>query len=155
MAKTKLQKDVEILKRHLIEKVPPHFGARHIFTAFFGAILVGLTFTLKGLLFNVSNALTIKELSLIIFATVVVLTAEITFIGYNRVKKKEERKFFQFWIKRLLTYYGIALIVSVGLVYIYGLYNLALGPHHVLKIVIAVSMPCAIGAAAADLLNRY
>jgi len=155
MAKTKLHRDVEELKRHLIEKEPTHFGARDIFTAFFGAILVGLTFTLKGLLFNVSKALTVKELSLIILATVIVLTAEIYLIGYQRVKKKEERKFGQFWIKRLLTYYGIALIVSASLIYIYGLHNLAADPYHVTKIVIAVSMPCAIGAAAADLLNRY
>ncbi|MBW3019296.1 DUF2391 family protein [Candidatus Woesearchaeota archaeon] len=155
MAKNKLAADIKEIKNHLIEKEPTHFDAEHIFKAFFGAILVGLTFTLKGLLFQVSQAFTNQEIALLIAATIVILTAEIYLVGYKRVKNKKTRKFGQFWLKRLFSYYLIGILVAIGLVYIYGLHNFAVTPYHAIKMVIAVSMPAAIGAAAADLFEKY
>lgn len=152
---SKLHEDVKAIKRYLVEREPTHFDAAHIFKAFFGAIIVGLTFTLKGLLFQVSKAFTQQEILLLITATIVILTAEIYLIGYHRVKNKKERPFGQFWLKRILTYYAIGIIVAIGLVYIYGLHHFAIDGLHATKMAIAVSMPASIGAAAADLLEKY
>lgn len=150
-----LEKDIKALRTYLIERVPTHFGTRHVLRACFGALLVGLTFTLKGQLFTVSLAFTSKEIISIIIATIVILTAEIYFVGYKRVKEKAKRKFGQFWAKRFFTYYLIAIIVSIGLVDIYGLHHFTTSWMQTMKLVVAVSFPSAIGAAAADLLEKY
>lgn len=151
----KVAEDVRAIKNKLLHKEPEHFSKKRIFAAFFGAILVGLTFTLKGLLFQVSQAFTEQEMVLLVLATLIILTAEIYLIGYSRVQNKRRRPFGQFWLKRILTYYAIGMIVSVGLVYIYGLHNFAINPYHAVKMALAVSMPASIGAAAADLLEQY
>jgi len=150
-----LEQDIKALRTYLIERVPTHFGARHVMRAFFGALIVGLTFTLKGQLFTVSLAFTSKEIISIILATILVLSAEIYFVGYRRVKQKSKRKFGQFWAKRFFTYYLIAIIVSIGLVDIYGLHHFTQSWTQTMKLVIAVSFPSAIGASAADLLEKY
>ena len=58
--------DIKILRERLVEKTPGHFGLRHIGTAFFGALLFGFTFVLKGLLLDIGLTLTTTQLIKII-----------------------------------------------------------------------------------------
>ena len=115
-----VKKGVDELRERLLVKEPEHFSAKDIVRAFFGALLLGLTFSVKGLLIRVSQALDNTHMILIAVSTLLILTAEIYYIGYKRVTKKSERKFGQFWIKRLLVFYLVAILVSVSLVYVVG-----------------------------------
>jgi len=146
---------VKILRERLVEKVPGHFGIKHIITAFFGALFFGFSFMLSSLLFQISLALTQKDLILITAATWLILSAEIYFVGYTRVPDTKTRPFGQFWAKRILTYYFIALFVSFMLITLYGLPRFAAGTENVFKLVIAISFPAAVGAAVSDLLGKY
>ena len=146
---------VKILRERLVEKVPGHFGIKHIITAFFGALFFGFSFMLSSLLFQVSLALTHQDLMLITVATWLILSAEIYFVGYTRVPDPTKRPFGQFWAKRILTYYFIALFVSFMLITLYGLPKFAPGTENVFKLVIAISFPAAVGAAVSDLLGKY
>jgi len=150
-----IAKDVRVLRERVVERVPGHFDMRHIVTAFLGALLFGFTFVLKGLLFNVGLALNNWHLISITLVTWIILSAEIYFVGYMRVPNKERRPFGQFWAKRIATYYFISIIAAYLLIKLYGLNVLAETPYHVLKLVIAVSFPAAIGAAITDLLGKY
>ena len=153
-----VKKGVDELRSHLLIKEPEHFSAKDIVSAFFGALFLGMTFSIKGLLIRISQGLNDTNVALIILSTLVILTAEIYFIGYSRVTKKPERKFGQFWIKRIFAFYLVALITSLFLVYVFGLNHLQeianIYPN-IFKLVILISMPCAIGAAVADLLKKY
>src|SRR3989344_2858526 len=146
--------DVAALRKSLIEKVPSHFSVYHVVAAFFGALFFGFTFVLKGLLLQVGLRLSVLHIAGIILVTLLILTAEIYFVGYRRVNNKKTRKFGQFLLKRLVTYYSISLIVAWLLLFLYGvLTNLV--AVDVLRLVVAVSFPAAIGAAVSDLLNQY
>ncbi len=151
----RISKEIELIKERLVERVPSHFGMRHIMTAFFGALFFGFTFVLKGLLFRVGLSLSNYHLFLITITTWLILTAEIYFVGYTRVPDKFRRPFGQFWAKRIASYYCIALFTSFLLLSVYGMTEIAGTPHNVLKLVVAVSFPAAIGAAVADLLGKY
>lgn len=150
-----IAKDVALLKERLVEKVPGDFGAEHIIIAFFGALLFGFTFVLKGQLFNVGLALDAEHLLAITAATWLILSAEIYFVGYRRVRDQYKRKFGQFWAKRIVTYYTIAILTSGLLLWLYQITSLAATPYNALKLVIAVSFPAAIGAAMTDLIGKY
>jgi len=144
--------DVRLIKEETVEKIPAHFSIKHIVSAFMGALLMGLTFVFKGLLLQVASALNKSHVLAIIVSTIFLLTAEIYFVGYGRVKNKAQRPFPQFWFKRVITYYAIAMLVSFFLVYIYGI-NLLAGVD-TMKVVVAVALPCAVGASLADLLKQ-
>lgn len=148
-----IARDTQVIRKRLVERVPSHFGPTHIVTSFFGALFFGFTFVLKGLLFQVGAVLTSAKLTLIIIATLLTLTAEIYYVGYKRIPNKKQRPFGQFWAKRIITYYGIALFTSYLLLTLYNIPTVA--PVHVSKLVIAISFPAAIGAALADLLGKY
>lgn len=147
--------DIKILRERLVEKIPAHFTIRQIVVAFFGALFFGFTFVLKGLLLDVGLRLDAIQLTVITLATWIILTAEIYFVGYHRVPDKNNRHFGQFWAKRFFTYYFIAIFVSFLLLSVYGLTAIAGSPENMAKLVIAVSFPAAIGAAASDLLGKY
>ncbi len=148
-------KDVKILKERLVEKIPGHFGMGHIIGAFFGALFFGFTFVLKGLLLQVGLLLTNIDMFMITLTTFIILTAEIYFVGYMRVPDKWRRPFGQFWAKRILTYYLIAIFTSFLLLSLYGVTQIAGNPYNILKLLVAVSFPAAMGAAGADLLGKY
>ncbi len=150
-----IARDVKILKERLVERVPVHFGTRHMMTAFFGALFFGFTFVLKGLLLQIGLAMNNIHIMLITLATFAVLSAEIYFVGYTRVPDKNKRPFGQFWIKRITTYYAIAVFASFLLLYTYGITQFAGTAYNVFKLVIAISFPAAVGAASADLLGKY
>jgi len=146
--------DVRLIKEEIVEKVPSHFSAKHLASAFIGALVIGFSFTLsKGLLIEIAKALTLWRIVAIVAFTVVIVTSEIYFIGYSKVKNKEFRPFGQFWLKRFIAYYAIAYLVAFFLVYIYGL-DIVAGIETT-KVVLLITMPCAVGASLADLLKQY
>lgn len=151
----KIESKISELHEKILQKRPSHFRARDIVNAFFASLIVGLVFIFKGSLFDVAIRLTNTHLITIVVVTLGILTAEIYFIGYSRVKRKRERRFCQFWLKRLVTLYVIAIIVSLFLVYLFNINNLVHTSYDVLRIVVAVSMPCAVGAAVPSLLKQY
>ncbi|VVB81339.1 Uncharacterised protein [uncultured archaeon] len=152
-----IAEDTRVLRERLVEKIPGHFDIKHVIVAFFGAIFFGFTFVLKGLLIEVGLALSSMDLFLMSSATWIILTAEIYFVGYDRVplNQRKLRHFGQFWAKRIFTYYFISLFVAFMLLYLYGIAELAGTPGNVFKLVVAISFPAAIGAAVSDLLGKY
>jgi uncharacterized membrane protein len=151
----RIERKITELHEKILEKRPSHFRIRDIVNAFFASLVVGLVFIFKGSLFDIAIKLTTNHLVAIVILTLVILTSEIYFIGYSRVKRKKERKFCQFWLKRLVTLYVIAIIISLFLVYLFGINYLVHTNYEVLKVVVALSMPCAVGAAVPSLLKQY
>jgi len=146
--------DIKLMKEEIIEKVPSHFSAKHLASAFIGALVIGFSFTLsKGLLVEIANILTLWRIVAIVAFTVLIVSSEIYFIGYSKIKNRVERPFGQFWLKRFVAYYAISYLVAFFLVYIYGL-NILAGAETT-KVILLISMPCAVGASLADLLKQY
>ena len=150
-----IARDTQVIGERVVEKVPGHFGMQRIVSAFFGALFFGFTFVLKGLLLEVGINLSNTHIVLITVATWTILSAEIYFVGYSRVPNQHKRHFGQFWLKRITSYYFIALFTSFLLLSVYGIPELVGSPIHTFNLVIAVSFPSAVGAAAADLLGKY
>ena len=155
MAGRGLKQDI---KERLQIEEPARFSKRDIVDAFFGALFLGVTFSVKGLLIDISLALKSINMIMIPLFTLVILTAEIYYIGYSRVKKKAERRFGQFWMKRIVSFYIIAILTSFLLIYLFGLNNLpaiANNPENITRLVVLISLPCSIGAAITDLIKRF
>ena len=146
---------VLLMREKMIEKHPSKFSGRNVINAFFGALIIGLTFTFKGNLIGVVHSVRLIHIVLIILSTLIILTAEIYFISYTRVKNKKERPFYKFWAKRTITLYIVTLLVSIYLVHIFGLNSFFDNFFETLKMVIVISMPCSIGAAIPSLLKQY
>jgi uncharacterized membrane protein len=92
----------------------------------------------------------------IVFATIAVLSIEIYFIAYVRVKNKKRRPFWQFYIKRLIGLYGVALFVSVMIVYLFRIDSYAInGAIDILKMVVLLALPSSIGGAIPSLIRQY
>lgn len=150
----KIERDVEILKEGLLEKKQERFSRQDVVRAFFGALLIGITFLFSGGLIGVAKTLSWTNVGLIIVFTVLLLVSEIYFIGWSRVRKEKGRNVFEFTLKRLLAFYIISMLVSVFYVYIFGI-NSLLSDGDILKLIFMVAMPCSIGAAIGDLLRKY
>ncbi len=148
----KIKSDIAEIKKALVIKTPTHFSWAHLAAAFIGALILGQTFVLKGLLYDVSYSLTALHIVAIILITIFVLSIEIYYIGYRRIQVKSKRHFGQFWLKRISTYLIIAFLVSFGLIFLYNMNSTLI---HTLKIAVAMSFPCAVGASLADLVERY
>ncbi len=151
----RVAEDTRVLRERIVDRVPAHFDMAHVVSAFFGALFFGFTFVLKGLLFQVGLALTFFHLVMIVISTLAILSAQIYFIGYTRVHNKKSRPFGQFWAKRIIAYYTIAIFVSFLLLFVYGIVQTVHSPYLVMKLVIAISFPAAIGAGTAHLLGKY
>lgn len=148
--------DVKLIKHHLFGKLPPeHFGPGDLVKAFIGAIVVGLDFIFKSAVLNAAERLSNLHLVYVVVFTVLMLSAEIYFIGYTRVKDKIHRQFFQFWVKRLVTIYLVAILVSMMLFYMFAFDVAVQTSFGAFKVILTVSLPCAVGAAIADLLKKY
>ncbi|HLD89104.1 MAG TPA: DUF2391 family protein [Candidatus Nanoarchaeia archaeon] len=150
----KIESEIELLREKLLEKRPEHFSSKDIVTSFFASFIVGLTFVFNGALVERVKNLTDNHVILILFLTIAILTAQIYFIGYSRIKDTKERPFGQFWLKRLITFYFISIITSVFLVYLFAI-NQFIAPEKVFNLVIALSMPCAVAAAIPNLIRQY
>lgn len=151
----KIKNDIELLRIRLIEKVPDHFSLTDLIDALFGALLIGLTFLFKGALIKTVAVISPTRMIVIVLLTLLILMAQIYFIGYKRVKNKNTRHFGQFLTKRLLSLYAVSLIVSFTLVYLFGVNILAGSAYESFKLVFVLAMPCAIGAAIPSLLRQY
>ncbi len=152
-----IEQQIRIIEEKLLDRVPDHFSMRDAINAFFGALTIGITFILKGATVSTAVGLDLLHTELIIGATLAILFVEIYFIGYSRVKNKSQRKLGQFMTKRLLSMYAITVVISFTLVY---LMNLDHSPYvhsfsDVMKIVVVVAFPCAIGSALPSLLKKY
>ncbi|MBI4144910.1 DUF2391 family protein [Candidatus Woesearchaeota archaeon] len=158
MAKPALKQvaeDVRFIREEMVERVPHHFNMKRVVGAAFGALIFGLTFVPKGLFIDVTQKLTDTHIWFIIATTIVILSSEIYYIGYARVRNKSQRRFGQFWVKRLASYLVIGFVVSWFLIYLYGINFLLVGPEHLRNMVVALGLPCCIGASIEDLLQQY
>jgi len=151
-----VKRELDVIKKLLFRELPPeHFSVKDVIRSFFGASFIGSTFIFTRTLVEISPLLDFYRIVIIIFSTIVFLSAEIYYIGYQRVENKASRPFGQFWIKRLLTFYSVGIIVSAYLAFIYNITSLVGSSENVLKLIIAASMPCSIGASITDLLKKY
>lgn len=143
------------VKAKVLDKEPSYFSRRDIVNTFFGSLLIGLTFILKGSVNRVASGLDIIHLELIILSTFLILIAEIYFVGYSRVKEKDKRHFGEFLTKRLTTLYAIAILTSFFLIYIFNMDKEIGSFMEVMKMVVLLSMPCSVGAAIPSILKKY
>lgn len=151
-----ISRELEIIRKALLKELPPeHFSAKDIVRSFFGAAFIGSTFIFTRTLIEISPLLNNSRIAIIILSTIGILTAEIYFIGYQRVENKYKRHFGQFLLKRLLTFYAVGILVSAYLAFIYNITALVVTPENMFKLIIAASMPCSIGASITDLLRKY
>jgi len=152
---SEVKRELRSIKNRLVEKVPEHFSKQDAVNGFFGALFLGLTFLFKGSLIQVGLNIAWDNVVIIVTSTLFILSTQIYFIGYKRVKNPEERPFGQFLFKRLFTIYGIAVVVSFYLLYIFGFLHLVGSFANLIKLTLLLSMPCSIGAAVGDLLKKY
>jgi len=150
-----IESQIQYLEEKLLEKRPSHFSARDIVNAFFASLIIAFTIILKGKVIEIAMALTSAHITAIVIATCLILFAEIYFVGYTRVRPEEHRKLGQFMVKRFVTFYGVAIIVSFSLIYILGLDQFLPTTADVLKLVVLVSMPSAAGAAIPSMLKQF
>lgn len=152
-----IEREILQMKERLLDRVPEHFSKRDIINAFFGSLTIGITFILKGGTVRTAVGLDLLHTMLVIASTLAILFIEIYFIGYSRVKNKNQRKFGQFMTKRLFALYGITVLTSFFLVYLLNLNHAesVASFEEVMKIVVVVAFPCAIGAAVPSLLKKY
>ncbi|HLC46217.1 MAG TPA: DUF2391 family protein [Candidatus Nanoarchaeia archaeon] len=146
--------DIKEIKERLLYRKPSRFSAQDIVEAFFGALVIGLTFVFKGALLTTVQKMGWANVIIVAVATILILLLEIYVIGYRRIRGEEGRNALEFTIKRFFTAYGIALLVSLFLVYVFGL-NSWLDNGTEIKIIIVLAMPTSIGAALADLIRKY
>jgi uncharacterized membrane protein len=152
-----IEKNIDLLREKLLEKTPSHFSKRDVVNAAFSSLILGINFVLNGATVSTALRLTNVHVVLITICTLLILFAEIYFIAWSRVKDKSNRKLGQFMAKRLCTLYLITCLVSLFLVNILNI-NHAPGIssfYDVMKVVLLITMPCAIGAAIPSLLKQY
>ncbi|MBW3023143.1 DUF2391 family protein [Candidatus Woesearchaeota archaeon] len=156
MTTKQIEEDVKTLKERLLEPKPERFSARDIVRAFFGALFIGVTFVFSGRLMEVVQNMHTMQMFLVIIATIIILIAEIYFIGWSRLKRLKEpgRNVFEFTFKRVVVAYVVSLIVALFYMYVLGLDNM-LSSIEIAKFVFVFAMPCSVGAAVADLLRKY
>lgn len=150
-----IKRDVEKIKTELIDKTPDHFSQKDVIRAFMGSLFLGFSVAFSGNILNIAFIIPPKHVYLVILFILIILTAEIYFIGYSRVLDKQKRPFVQFWIKRLLAFYLVAFIVSFMIAYIFGIIFLVDNVQHFLSLLFIISGPASIGASISDLLKKY
>jgi uncharacterized membrane protein len=148
-----IKDNINVLKKKLIEKHVNLFNKKDVINSFFAALLIGMTFAFKGLLIEVGMSLPWENVYMIIAVTLFVLTTEIYYIGYSKVKNKTERPFGEFLFKRLTTMYFIAVTVSFLILYLFGFMYFSDDLGSFLKLVFIVAMPAAVGAAIPGMLK--
>ena len=151
----KIREDVDKVKRELVDKTPEHFGKRDVLRAFMGSLFFGFSVAFSSNTLNIAKNITGNHLLLVFLFILIILTSEIYFIGYSRVVDKARRRFGQFWLKRIVAFYLIALLVSFMIAYIFGLVYLTDSPSHFYNLVVIISAPASIGASVSDLLKKY
>ena len=147
--------DVKAVKHEVLSITPPeYFSVNDVARSFFGALFLASTFIFSSALGQQAKIISDSHIVAIIIATIIILSVEIYFIGYARIQDVKHRPFYEFWGKRIVTFYAMALIVAFGLSYLYG-FDITLGPQVLLKFCVILSFPASVGAALADLLKNY
>jgi len=152
----KIAEDIEILKERLLEQRPDRFSGKDFARSFFGALFIAATFVFSGKLFDIVKQMQPYQTIIVIVATIIILVAEIYFIGWSRARMSKEagRNVFEFTLKRLVAAYVVSILVAVFYFYVLG-FNRSLFGIEVFNFIFLVAMPCSIGAAVADLLRKY
>jgi len=150
-----IKNDVERIKDKLIDHTPEHFSKQDLVRAAIGSIFLGFSVLFSGNIANLATKIPSAHLVIIIFSTLLILTAEIHIIGYSRVTDKVSRRFGQFWMKRITAFYLTALIIATMLALIFGLYYILPDLASFIRLIILLSAPCSIGASLGDLLKKY
>lgn len=132
----------------------PHFSKEDIFYSFYGALFIGLIFVLGRNIVDIAKTMDMSHLIAIIIATSILSTIEIYYVGYVRVYDKKHRSFLEFWAKRFITIYLISIITAKFLIYLYNVDYLLGSSQNIIKAIIAVSMPCSLGATLSDLVRK-
>ena len=147
--------ELELIRKIVKKEVPPeHFSLKDVILSFFGATFVGMTVVFNKYLIELPPHLSTERMIAVMLATWFILSFEIYFVGYARVENKTRRPFFQFWSKRLATFYGVGITVALFLATLYNVTEIVGSTEGMLKIVVAMSMPCSIGASVADLFKE-
>ena len=147
--------NIKLMKSKLLEKVPSQFSISNIIDAFFGALLIGMTFVLKGALVRTALNLTKWHLIAIVIFTISIIFVQVYFLTYRRLKDKGEHSFGRYVFKRMATILLVAIVVSVSLVYLLAVNLQAADFLETLKIITTLWMACAIGSAIPGLLKSY
>lgn len=150
-----IEKEIDRLEKKLLDKAPEHFSRRDVIAAFFGSLIIGLTFILKGSTLKIASELDNIHIISIVAFTIAVLVMEIYYVAYVRVKDKRKRPLGQFMAKRFFTLYFIAIFASALLIYMLGIDQQAETMVDIARVIILMSMPCSIGAAIPTLLKKY
>ena len=150
-----IKSDVERIKDKLIDHTPEHFSRTDFIRASIGALFLGFSVLFSGNLMNIAEKMPIAHLPIILIGTIIILTLEIYIIGYSRVTDKHTRKFGQFWMKRIVSFYLVSIIITIVLAFTFGLQYVAPTKESLLNMIVIISAPCAIGASLGDLLKKY
>jgi len=130
------------------------FSKKDIIYSFLGALILGLIFILNGA--ATASELKIGKIILILIVTFLIIAFKVYVNSYRKVREKHNIKYFELLGIRLATYYAITLIVSVYLAYIFIDYaTLKLGLLDMIKVIIVVSLPCALGSIMPMLLKKF
>ncbi len=148
-----IHKEVDLLYEKLLIRKPEHFSYNDVFTALFAASLFSVLL-FNQLLLQLALSLSFGHLTAIIIGTCLILTLEIYYISYSRVDEKQRRPFGQFWAKRFFTIYGVTILMSTMMVYLYNLDAVAGTVYNVARIAIAASFPASIAAGATALSGK-
>jgi uncharacterized membrane protein len=149
-----IKKSLDNIHKNM-DKTPDHFSKKDILRAFLGSLFLAFNVSFSGNIVNISRNLPTFNIFLVIVFTIVILTSEIYFIGYNRVENKRERGFIQFWIKRILAFYIVAVLVAFMITYVFGLIYIVDDFTHYMNLIFIISGPASIGASISDLLKKY
>jgi len=151
-----LQNDVRLIKQEVLSETPPdYFSTKDIARSFFGALFLTSTFIFSSRITEQVKLMELPNIWALIITTFIVLTIEIYFIGYQRIRNKKERPFTEFWGKRIVTFWTMALLVSFGLAMLYAFDKVFTNAADMVKFAVVLSFPASVGAALADLLRRY
>ena len=146
---------IDNLKTALLDRYPKHFSLRNIVDSFFAALIVGLTFVLKGATVDVAVALETINIVLIMIFTITIIVLQIHFVSYSRVQHKEERRALPFIAKRMISILIVSFVVAAGLVYMLAIPKQLANFSSVCNVIMLLTSICAIGSAIPGLMLKY
>ncbi len=147
--------NIGLLKERLLEKKPTKFGIENIVSSFLGAILIGMTFALKGGILRTAKVLDLPHVVGIILFTNFIIFSEIYFISFNRIKKQLNEKTIIFFLKRYFSIGIVSLFVSLSLTFLLGLNIQTESTLEVFKVIIILWMASSIGSGIPGLIEKY
>lgn len=150
-----IKNDIQKIRRELVDKTPEHFNQKDVLRAFMGSLFLAFSVAFSSNVVTAAKKIPDEHIKLVVVFTLVILIAEIYFIGYQRVDNKSKRKFGQFCVKRLFVFYLVAILVSIMITYIFGLVYILDSSEQYYKMVLIISGPASIGASISDLLKKY